>query len=74
MGSHNLKMDAKSFSIATAVALLFITGGVGAKRQRKHQSRSSPVLWHQQLQGAELLCDGEKRLRRAKRLQGPGLA
>jgi hypothetical protein len=30
MGSHNLKMDAKSFSIATAVALLFITGGVVA--------------------------------------------
>jgi hypothetical protein len=30
MGNHNLKMDAKSFSIATAVALLFITGGVVA--------------------------------------------
>jgi len=27
-GSHNLEMNAKSLPIATAVALLFITGGV----------------------------------------------
>jgi hypothetical protein len=30
------------------------------------------VLWHQQLQGAELLCDGEERLRRANACKGQG--
>jgi len=65
-------MNTKSRSIATAVALLFIAGGVVAKANESASTTQVRCSGINSCKGPEFVCNGKKRLRRTKCCKGQG--